>query len=88
MYIHTYFEEHPHEESGGYHLASFHSLALKSPRKVANTLAELKNWCYMTYGPDGWRHNTQQVRWRDNIANGEIRFSREDDLALFLLRWS
>jgi len=42
----------------------------------------------MTDGPDGWRHNTQQVRWRDNIANGEIRFSREDDLALFLLRWS
>ena len=43
-------------------------------------LTEVKQWCKETYGVPG-------LRWKDYVHFGEIAFSDEKDLTLFLLRW-
>ena len=48
---------------------------------------EITRWCYKTYGKEGYSYNTYDLRWRDNIHDGEIYFSRKSDLEWFLLRW-
>jgi hypothetical protein len=48
---------------------------------------EITQWCYKTYGESGYNYNTHDLRWRDNIHEGEINFSRKSDLEWFLLRW-
>jgi hypothetical protein len=75
MIIHYY--KPPYKD---YHIAAFHS-------PVENE-RELGRWCYDNFGPSGYQPDIAQVRWNDNIHYGEIRFDRESDLALFLLRWS
>jgi hypothetical protein len=49
---------------------------------------EIGQWCYNSFGPSGYRKGTGEVRWRDDIHYGEVTFSREEDLTLFLLKWS
>mgnify|MGYP003341860056 CR=1 FL=1 len=48
----------------------------------------IREWCYDTYGWPGYLPNTHEIRWRDSLRHGEIEFSREEDLTLFLLKWS
>lgn len=48
---------------------------------------EIRRWCYQTFGEPGHDVDTFYTRWEDNITNGEVIFSRESDLMMFLLRW-
>lgn len=75
MLVHTY--KPPYKD--------YHVVAFQSP--VSNA-REIGQWCYTSFGPSGYLHNTAEVRWRDDIHYGEVTFSREEDLALFLLKWA
>jgi len=57
------------------------------PMQDVRIQREMRTWCYNTFGEPGYRVTTDEVRWLDEIAYGEVRFSRESDLAMFLLRW-
>lgn len=74
MYIHHY--KVPYKN---YLIAAFHS--------PAENAKEIKEWCRTTLGPEGYRCDTEEVRWRDNIHYGEVLFGRESDLMMFLLRF-
>ena len=69
MFIHVY-NEHWNQ---GHYVAAF--------RAGVDTLAEIKQWCYATYGNPGHR-------WIDNVHFGEALFNNQQDLEWFLLRWS
>lgn len=71
MFIHTYNELYLKDK--GWSVAAF--------KAGIDTLAEIKQWCYITYGPPG-------DKWLDDICWGEIRFEDKKDLVLFVLRWS
>ena len=58
------------------HVASFNSGITK-----LGWAYDMHKWCVQTFGPEG-------VRWSDQINYGEVIFTNESDLALFLLRWS
>lgn len=58
------------------------------PRPNENQSQEIRRWCYNTYGVPGIRVDTDEMRWRDGILYGEIVFQREEDLSMFLLKWS
>jgi len=75
MFIHTY--KVPYKN---YSIAAFHS-----PVKNAK---EIKEWCHITMGPEGYLKDTREVRWRDNIHYGEVYFNREEDLMMFVMRWT
>lgn len=51
-------------------------------------------WCYENFGPGLGQLRAGPVqtscfvhRWVDDIEWGELRFSRDEDLTLFQLRW-
>ncbi len=44
---------------------------------------EIREWCYNAYGHPGYEQG-----WIDMFTYGEVIFQREEDLQLFLLRWS
>lgn len=69
MFIHTY-EEYQNQ---GWAVAAFSA--------NIDTLKEIRQWCYSTYGPPG-------ERWEDAIRWGEVYFSDKKDLLLFSLKWS
>lgn len=71
MFIHTYDELGINDD--GWTVAAF--------KAEIDALAEIKQWCYATYGSTG-------DRWKDDIHWGEIRFSDKRDLTFFVLRWS
>ena len=48
-------------------------------------MAELYRWCWHTFGKPGWKDNPG-ARWDSN--GGWIYFYYEEDVTLFLLRWS
>jgi len=50
--------------------------------------AEIRTWCYQTFGEPGYRNDTADVRWVDDIKYGEVRIDRESDLMMFILKWS
>lgn len=77
MRIHSY--QPPYKD---YFVAAF-----QSPLPIPDA-REMGQWCYNAFGPSGYRVGTGEVRWRDNIHYGEVTFSHEEDLTLFLLRWS
>ena len=80
MYIHHYFEEWPTEECGGYYVAAFRTPTYEN----AN---DIRVWCWETFGQQGFKPDTHEVRWKDGITFGEIRFSRKQDIEWFLLKW-
>ena len=57
------------------------------PRPDLKKVKEIREWCYATYGEPGYRSNTDETRWIDDITYGEVVLSRETDLTMFLLRW-
>ena len=58
-----------------------------SPLTVDANVAEIRGWCKDTFGKSGYREETDDNRWVDNIENGEIMFVVEADMTMFLLRW-
>jgi hypothetical protein len=78
MQINTYETDNKHDEK--WYVATF--FKTKQEQRT-----EITRWCYKTYGEEGYNYNTYDLRWRDNIQNGEINFSRKSDLEWFLLRW-
>ena len=79
MLIHSYAKTNRLNEP--VYIAAFAKLPLLKTR-------EIRGWCYETYGWPGYQAKTDLTVWRDDIAFGEVEFTRESDLALFLLRWS
>ena len=57
------------------------------PMQDLATQFQLRNWCYKTFGEPGYKPDTAEVRWVDDIKYGEIRIDRDSDLMMFLLRW-
>lgn len=52
-------------------------------------LNAVRKWCYETYGTPGLRPESMYTRWHDMILNiGRIYFAREEDVSLFLLKWT
>ena len=81
MYIHTYETDKDFlTDKPCKYVAAFES-------KRENR-AEITQWCYKVFGPAGFRHLTNETRWKDSIQWGEIYFSNKDDLMMFVLRWS
>lgn len=55
---------------------------------IAN-LNAVRKWCYETYGSPGLRPESMYTRWRDfSLQIGRVYFAREEDVSLFLLKWS
>lgn len=52
-----------------------------------DSVDQIREWCYNAYGIPA-RPNNRDSRWEDDIWWGEIRFKHEEDLMLFVLRWS
>ena len=79
MFIHTYSLKNDVNGCGSgpygggpWHVASF---------ARQKNYYEIGEWCYETFGePD--------FRWADEIFYGEVYFKHEEDLMLFVLRWS
>jgi hypothetical protein len=78
---------HSHQSAMNYrghnevwHVAEFLSKKTNRP--------DIARWCYRSFGPAGYQAMTDEIRWQDSIQYGKIVFSREQDLAWFLLRWS
>lgn len=80
MFVHNY--SIPHNRYDGLHryMAAFRK---QDPKKIK----EIREWCYNTYGPPGLRIETDEIRWQDDVVNGEVVFDRASDLELFLLKW-
>lgn len=57
------------------------------PMQNVDTQLEMRKWCTQTFGPAGYLIDKDIVRWTDEIGFGEIRFNKDSDLAMFLLRW-
>ena len=47
-------------------------------------MEELYRWCWHTFGKPGWKDNP--ARWDSH--GGWMYFYHEEDVTLFLLRWS
>ena len=66
----------------GYYIANF---------EAPNSGQEMYTWCRNLYGlPSHYRADFKKdpERWWNGIAIGEILFKSQQDLTLFLLRWS
>lgn len=77
MFIHSYksLSREPYCQDG-WNIAAF-------PTPNYNDMFSIRDWCYQAFGEAGIDN-----RWFDNIGYGEVLFSRESDLALFILKWS
>ncbi len=82
MFIHTYAQ--PHDWRGDPD-TTWLVAAFETPRQ---NRPEITKWCYQTFGPPGMNHLTHQIRWKDSIQYGEVYFSNQEDLTMFVLRWS
>lgn len=80
MLVHHYFEHVDYLEKG-FHVAAF-------PEQHPSVDMEIKRWCWQMFGQEGYMVNSNEIRWKDSIEYGEIRFQREEDLSLFLLKWA
>ncbi len=58
------------------------------PMQPVTVQNEIRRWCYNTFGEEGYKVNTAEVRWKDDIKTGEVRFDRESDLLAFVLKWT
>ena len=80
--------EHYKEDDSFYWCVYF---GIAADRGVAFDAAEIRQWCYDMFGPGLGEHRIDESpfihRWVDDVEWGEIKFSREEDLGLFLLRW-
>ena len=79
MFIHHY-PIPDHSKGGQRYMAAFKR---QDPKKIA----EIRKWCYTTYGEPGYQVNNAEIRWIDDVSAGEVVFNRESDLMMFLLRW-
>lgn len=75
--MHTY-----QDQSSGAWVAAFY----QPPPKI-DYVDQVREWCYNTYGIPA-RPNNLDSRWEDDLWWGEIRFKHEEDLVLFVMRWS
>lgn len=89
MYVHSY-----KEIDTPYWVASF-SLKRGELDESESLLKEIESFCNKMYGPGLGDHRIYPLnnspfvhRWVNDIVYGEVRFSQEEDLVLFLLRWS
>jgi hypothetical protein len=57
-------------------------------RQDEERTTEIRKWCWQTFGQAGYRVNSDETRWADSLKHGEIMFEREEDLAVFLLKWA
>jgi hypothetical protein len=73
MFIHHY----PIPRTGCDRIRYMASFSQVDPKKVK----AIRQWCFEAFGQAGGR-------WQDDVYHGEIVFQREDDLMLFVLRWS
>lgn len=81
MYIHTY-------ETASDFLTDKPCKYVAAFESKRENRAEITQWCYKSFGPAGFRHLTNETRWKDSIQWGEVYFSRKEDLEWFVLRWS
>ena len=49
---------------------------------------EIHDWCIETFGNAGYQEEIERSRWLDNTEDSEIILCNDEDLTLFLLRWS
>jgi len=82
MFIHTYTQKNYDAQEP--EIARWYVAAFTTPKNYY----DIAKWCYNTFGEPGFIHNTQRTRWADDIHYGEIYFSNEEDLLMFILRWS
>ena len=80
MFIHHYENTRHRQPNELKYVAAFESY----PKNEI----DIRRWCYQAYGAAGLDVNNFYVRWIDHIKYGEIEFALEEDLTLFLLRWS
>lgn len=57
-------------------------------KQLPHRTTEIRRWCFESFGPPGYLSHIDETRWQDDVKYGEIVFQREEDLTLFLLRWS
>lgn len=74
------YEELKYGNTTGFVVAAF--------KATPDVLADIKKWCWLTYGEPGFNRLTQQYRWIDEVHWGEVKFIHKEDLTLFKLRWS
>lgn len=86
MFVHHY--QTNYFATGRRNDAPVHVAAFQHSQFRADEQHKIRQWCYETFGSSGYLVNTDEVRWIDSIHFGEIEFSREEDLAVFLLKWS
>lgn len=48
---------------------------------------EIIEWCHTTFGQPGFLQDST-ARWADDIWYGEVYFRDNEDLMMFVLRWS
>ena len=64
---------------------NIHTVSWKGHGEVDSD--EVKQWCNDTYGKSGYREETNNNRWVDNIEHSEVMLCNDEDLTMFLLRW-
>lgn len=66
-----------------------HTISFESTDLANLDLNAVRKWCYETYGSPGLRPESMYTRWRDfSIQVGRIYFAHEEDVSLFLLKWT
>ena len=76
-----------HKEDSKYWVVYFEDYSLDELDRK-----EIVKWCYDQFGPGLGRYRVDNSpfthRWINDIEYNEIRFSEEQDVVLFILRWS
>jgi hypothetical protein len=54
---------------------------------VARPWKDIVKWCEKTYGPDAGSANSRWYR-NDIVQGGKLWFRDEQDLTMFMLKWS
>lgn len=49
---------------------------------------EVRKWCKKNFGKSGYDESTGSNRWLDYTKSNEVVLTHDDDLTLFILRWS
>jgi hypothetical protein len=49
---------------------------------------EIKRWCINNFGKPGYQEEIECARWLEELDKHSITLLKDEDLTLFLLRWS
>lgn len=63
------------------HVVEFDSVSV-------DEITAIRKWCHDTYGASGLRLDSMYTRWRDMAKIGRIYFAREEDVGIFMMKWS